>query len=147
MCVDHKGHFCHENGTETDENGRLYCELLFGENHVSVFSNNPQHGNLQHGKYIQGSDQADVATKLWLDVNDHGGSSVVLCGGWEAGMDSATFVTALYMIRTGSDTTCSPKLIAGEDKWTFDTDDSGCLQVKIIVLNHEMKLVGLSYVS
>ena len=129
ICIDHKGHFTHDNGTETDEIGRMYSVCLFGGNNITVFSNNPQHGNLSHGRLLEVSDGEPCSLGLDVNAQSSGGSTLVLCSGWEPGMDQAAYMLAVYMLRTGSDSTCNAKLIAGQDKWKFSANGDGHAQV------------------
>ena len=57
MGKSNAGHFGCENywGTPpTNEDGTLLGDLMFGTNHVAVFSNDAHYGNLSNGRAYQG---------------------------------------------------------------------------------------------
>ena len=123
---DHNGHFGCRNIFDTDENGRLIPNLMFGGNQVSVMTSDPRHGNLGHGVLIEATPDNDT-TNLPLDVNDSSsaGNTIVVCCGWESGSGEAVRVSALYMVRSGrKDNFQKASLLRGDDKWTFGVTDA-----------------------
>ena len=129
------GHFTPANSFVTDEYGNLVPDCLFGSNHVAVLSNDARYGNLSHGILVEGLPE-EGTTVLPVNVNGshsgiHGaGSSLVLCSGWESGVDGAQFVSAVYIIRSGSKgNNLHSALMKGEDKWTFAAGDDGILTI------------------
>ncbi len=48
------GHFGCENYWKTNEDGTLLGDLMFGTNHVAVYSNDAQFGDLSNGRAYQG---------------------------------------------------------------------------------------------
>ena len=128
VAAKHDGHFGASNSFTTAEDGSLIAECMFGSNHVAVLSNNPHHGNLGHGVYLQGDEGSQ---SLLLDVNGSrdgvggAGCTLVLCSGWESGVDCANMVHAAYMLRSGyKDDVIQKVLLRGDDKWEFSANGS-----------------------
>ena len=131
----HGGHFGAENSFVTDESGSLIPECMFGTNHIAVLSNDARYGNLGHGVMVESLSE-EGATRLPVNVNgswngEHGaGSTLVLCSGWESEIGEARFVSAVYVIRSGSEENkLQTSLLSGDDSWTFAARDDGMLTV------------------
>ena len=134
---DAAGHFGAENRHRSDEGGDLLLNSMFGTNHASLFSSDACNGNVSHGVFIEGSREGDEALLLPVKVNvgqtGEGGSGtvLVLCTGFEAGVDGSEALSASYMVRLSHKADyMNAKVIKGEDKWKFGVDSaSGRLTV------------------
>lgn len=126
----HMGHFGPANKLRCDEEGLLIGDCLFGTNHCMLMTNDYKSTSLSHGVYAEG-DSGSV--ELPVNVNGaepdkgHGGGvTLVLC----TGVDGETICNAVYMVRSGfKDNKFQQKLISGEDKFKFDVDEQGVLNV------------------
>ena len=90
LAQNHNGHFGCENSCVTDENGRLLPDLMFGNNHVSLISSDPRHGNLSHGRHIFDDSCLNLNVNGSLDGESGGGCTLVLCVGWLSGIGEST---------------------------------------------------------
>lgn len=109
----------------------MIVDCLFGINHISVVSNNPEYGNLGHGVVIEAT-SSDEEYCLPISLNEsEGGASIVLCSGWESGSNEANFVSAFYLLRIGcKNGKVQAKCVKGSDKWQFGTNQDGVVTVK-----------------
>ena len=124
------GHFGAENGLCTDEKGMLIGSCMFGNNHLMLMTNDYNSTTLSHGIFIETVYPGPA--NLPVNVNGpegdkgKGGLTLVLCSGMEGGI----VCNSLYMIRSGfKDNKFQQKIISGEDKFKFDVDEDGVLNV------------------
>ena len=127
----HAGEFGTENGLCTDEKGMLIGNCMFGHNHLMLMTNDYNSMTLSHGIFTETVYPGPAS--LSVNVNGPegeqfaaGGVTLVLCSGMEGGV----VCNGLYMIRSGfKDNEFQQKIIFGEDKFQFDVDRSGVLNV------------------
>ena len=132
LVKNNNGHFGCENSFVTDEGGRFIPDLMFGRNHISLFSTDQHHGNLQHGRVYKDDDVSMASLPLDINGGSGAGNTLLLCTGWLSGVGDSKMLSGVYMVRSGyKENHAQAVLITGTNAWIFEGNEDGHLAVSI----------------